>query len=46
MMMDDRFFEDPVKCQECLKIIEAGMSIWVNGRCLCPECYKKKGDKQ
>lgn len=45
MMMDDIFFEDPTQCQDCLKKIETGISIWINGRCTCPDCYEKKRRK-
>ena len=44
-MLDDVFFDDPAKCQACHKIYNAGLMIWLNGKCLCPECYQKeKGD--
>ena len=45
MMMDDIFFEDPAECQECHKIIKSGLAVWVNGKCLCPDCYAKEQEQ-
>lgn len=45
MMMDDIYFSDPAKCQECHKIFESGLAVWVKGKCLCPECYAKEQEK-
>ena len=45
MMMDDIFFEDPAECAECHKIIESGLAVWVNGKCLCPDCYAKEQEQ-
>lgn len=46
MMMDDVFFDDPAKCQDCQKIYEAGLMIWYNGRYLCPKCYGRKNNDE
>lgn len=47
MMMDDVFFDEPAKCQECQKIYESGLMVWFNGQHLCPKCYgRKNNDKQ
>lgn len=42
MMMDDIYFCDPVECSECHRKTELGSIIWLNGSCICPECYEKK----
>ena len=46
MMMDDIFFEDPALCSICRKIYESGIMVWLNGQCLCPECYGRKNNEQ
>ena len=43
-MMDEIFFGVPAECQECHKIYEAGIMIWLNGKCLCPKCYQQDKD--
>ena len=41
MMMDDIFFEDPIKCSDCKKKFESGLAVWINGKCICPKCYDR-----
>lgn len=31
-----------VKCPNCKQDVRDGDRIWLDGDCLCPECYKHK----
>ena len=41
-MMDDIFFDSPAICTACHKIYESGIMTWLDGACLCPDCYADK----
>ena len=31
-----------MKCPKCHKDVRDGDRIWLDGECLCPDCYKHK----
>lgn len=33
-----------VECPSCHKMTKDGDRIWLNGKCLCPDCYKRERD--
>lgn len=41
----DEMNED-VKCKYCGHTVKFGDMIWLNGKCMCPDCYQeeKRGD--
>ena len=36
------YLDKIVKCPSCNKEVRDGDRIWLNGECLCPDCYNKK----
>ena len=30
------------KCKYCNREVEYGDMIWLNGKCMCPTCYKRE----
>lgn len=40
--MNDIYLDRIVKCPWCKKDVRDGDRIWLDGECLCPECYKWK----
>ena len=40
--MSDSYLEKIVECPKCHKGVKYGNMIWLNGECLCPQCYDIK----
>lgn len=36
----DNWLDRIVKCPMCKNDVRDGDRIWIDGNCLCPECYK------
>lgn len=41
--MED-FLNRIVQCPKCHQDVRDGARIWLDGECLCPDCYKIKRD--
>lgn len=39
------FLDELVECPTCHKKVKDGDRIWLDGECLCPDCYKHKKNK-
>lgn len=39
------FLDELVECPTCHKKVKDGDRIWLDGECLCPDCYKHKRNK-
>lgn len=39
------FLDKLVECPSCHKKVRDGDRIWLNGDCLCPDCYRLKRNK-
>lgn len=35
-------FDEIVTCKKCKGHSKWGAMIWLNGECMCPDCYRKK----
>lgn len=42
--MED-WLDEIVKCPWCKKDVRDGDRIWLDGDCLCPQCYEHKRNK-
>lgn len=40
--MTDPYLDRVVSCPKCNKDVRYGDMIWLNGECLCPDCYQYK----
>lgn len=38
----DSYLDKIVQCPKCHKDVRDGDRIWLDGECLCPDCYKHK----
>ena len=38
----DNWLDRIVKCPKCNNDVRDGDRIWLNGECLCPQCYTQK----
>ena len=38
----DSYLDKIVQCPKCHKDVRDGDTIWLDGECLCPDCYKHK----
>ena len=38
----DNYLDEIVKCPKCNNDVRDGDRIWLNGECLCPQCYENK----
>lgn len=36
------YLDELVQCPSCKKEVRDGDRIWLNGECLCPDCYYRK----
>lgn len=43
--MSTNWLEDIVNCPKCGKPVMEGDRIWLDGECLCPQCYMNKRNK-
>ena len=41
----DNWLDRIVKCPKCNNDVRDGDRIWLDGECLCPDCYKYKRQK-
>lgn len=44
-MMSDNWLDRLVKCPNCKNEVRDGDRIWLDGECLCPDCYQHKRNK-
>ena len=45
MYKEDSYLNKIVKCPWCKQDVRNGDRIWLDGECLCPECYQHKRRK-
>ena len=45
MKMSDDWLDKIVKCPNCKEDVKNGDMIWLDGECLCPQCYEYKRAK-
>lgn len=43
--MENNWLDEMVKCPWCKQPVRDGDRIWLDGDCLCPECYLHKRRK-
>lgn len=44
-METSNYLDKIVKCPWCKEDVRDGDRIWLDGDCLCPECYQHKRNK-
>ena len=43
--VDENWLDRIVKCHWCKQEVRDGDRIWLDGECLCPQCYEHKRRK-
>lgn len=43
--MPNNWLDMLVKCPNCKNEVREGDRIWLDGECLCPDCYQHKRNK-
>ena len=39
---ENSYLDRLVECPKCKQLVRDGDRIWLDGECLCPECYQHK----